>query len=566
MKEKFTKLFGALMLVALMLGLVMPFQTAAAQAEIPGTIIPKVTANDGVNAAGVDLEITVNVAVAAPVAPSTATTPVAYYNIYRSFTESGTKTMLANNLVPQVGVANTTITPFTDGTAIPGTVYWYWVEACDASSCSAMGGNDGWAAVTDATGGAPAVSAGLYYDHVDVNITGGAALPVVGGYYKIQRAKTGTAIGAAGWTTIAQATTLYFKDTTVPGLAPTTDPAAVVPQFDYIVDTCGTNKCASQNATPVAPTASTGYLKQVVMPGSFLATAGIKKVTVTWTSSIGATSYYGQRAFGSQLLPATPLAIPATTSPETVATVPYTKDDTTAVPGNWYTYYLWACATPLNCSIKAVDTEGADAAVTVPSDFKVSKGDDSTAPATGVDISFTAPALTGATYPLFTLYRSDDSAGLVNVVPLGIPLVTPGAGFLYNDALVNPGQSYYYWLKACLSASNCATSSKLEGWAKVPALDPATTSLSSGTTGVTATWTALAVPNVYYKGWRNTTNSFTGALGPKNIFGTGSSTITGTDPNGTAGVTYWYYIQACVNQGTVARCSAPVVGSGMKLP
>jgi len=554
MKEKFTKLFGALMLVALLLGLVMPFQSAAAQEEIPGTVGFVVAATDGTDLAQVNLAITTD---------ATSLPNITFYNIYRSFTESGTKTMLSNNLLP-AGL----VTPFSDTTAIPGTVYWYWVEACDGVSCTGMIGNDGWRAVTGFPAGSTvAATVGTYLDRIEVLITlGGASpLPVVGGYYKIERSKA----GAAAWTTVGTPTTLLFKDTTAPGMTPTTNMADVTPTYDYQVDVCGVNKCASQNAPVVAKlaTAAPGRHAQLPDPAPFTSASGSKKVTLTFNSSVGAMNYYGQRAFGSQLAPASPLALEPAAKPDVAGTI-YFKDDTTAVPGNDYTYYVWACATATNCSHKLQVGGRAEPVVTTPANFKVSKGDETTAPAAGVDITFTA--LPDAGWWLgYELNRSDDAAGLVNVVTTqlnGTPnpdWPTPNAPYALNDNGVNPGQSYYFWLKVCdyhTAPATCATSSKLEGWGKVPT--PASLSLVSTTSGVSGTWPAVAGPNVFYRGWRNTTNSMTGALGPKNIPGTGLATISGTDTTGTVGTTYWYFIQACV--GT--RCSAPIFGSGMKLP
>jgi hypothetical protein len=552
MKEKFTKLFGALLLVALMLGLVLPFQTAAAQ-DIPGTVTFTVAADDGVSLNQVNLTIT----------DTTVIPATTYYNIYRSFTESGVRTALSNNL-PYAGVAT-----FADTTAIAGTVYWYWVEACDTTSCTAMVGNDGWRAVTSLPflAGTLTATAGTFFDRIEVTINPpvGFALPVVGGYYKIQRQKVGTTT----WTTVGSITTLLFKDTSAPG-----QPAAVgsvQPTYTYTVDVCGANKCNADNAAPVAlngTTAGAGFLNTVLNPG-LTATSGDKKVALVWNSVTGAMNYYGQRAWGSLLQPATPLVFAPVTKPDTfIPATLYMKDDTTVVAGNVYVYYVWACYNATNCSQKVASAPvGPNPVVTVPADYKVSKGDDSTAPAAGVDISFTAKADPGGIYT-YDLNRSDDSAGLVNVVttPLvGTLAPTPGAPELFNDNGVNPGQSYYFWINVCDTTTipaTCATSSKLEGWSKVPPIAAATALFVSNTTGVSATWVALSVPNVYYKGWRNTTNSFSGALGPKNIFGTGGATIAGTDPTGTVGVTYWYYLQACVG----SRCSAPIVGTGMKMP
>lgn len=555
MKEKFTKLFGALMLVALLLGLVLPFQFAAAQEEIPLTVIPTITADDGF-AIGAPVTVTVGIV-------SNAVDVPTYYVIARSETESGAKIMLADPL-PAAAVPLVFTTVYVDTTAIPGRMYWYWVKACDALSCSAFFSDTGWRAV-DGSAGAPVATTGLPaepFDKVVVTITPPAAgLPAVDGYYQVWRQQQTPSVGT--WAKVGTTTTVTFNDTTASGQLMD---GTLAKTYNYKVDVCGKDKCAFDNAVSfVMPVTAAPGQRQFPAGLAPLPTAnsGVKKVTLIWNGSAipQVTTYYGQRSYGAQTLPVIPVKLDAASTPENPANI-YMVDDNTAQPGITYTYKLWACVTPGSENCTLVNTVVGAAQAGAVADLKASDGDYKTPLGelvTGA-IKVTWTASSDAAILGYRLYRSDDAAGTVNVNITDVAGPTPNAPMAFEDVTTDWGKTYYYWIKGCTAGfATCGTSSAVDsGWAAIPKVTGFTT--TNAKTGVSGTWTAITGSGIFYRGWRANTAVFAGAAGPVAILPT-----SGTDPTGAAGVNYWYFIQACYTADTV-RCGLPSdPTAGMKL-
>jgi hypothetical protein len=577
MKEKFTKLFGALMLVALLLGFVMPFQAASAQEEMPQNI-----AFASLKASGGDINfngINITPGDSSVVSPAVLTP---FIRISRAVTETGTKTVVADNLITAAGTAagswKLAASPFLDTTADAGTLYWYWAQLCDVSgnSCSAYGsGVTGWRWVPDAvstitvTGGGTAL-----YDKVLVTLTNvivGAALPP-NGAYQIFRNKSAAITAFVDSEAIGKTASLVYNDF---GAAGQLKDGTVAPTYGYAVDTCGKDKCARQNTdSTLVPPATYAYtmvastftgIRKVLAAGPALVrTNGSGKVSFTWIGIVDATSYYGERQFGSQM-DGNGTFQAATLPNGDVITSTYSYEDSwNLVAGNNYDYWLWACVSPgtENCSpsthVVGTPTQG----ISMVKDLTFSKGDNMdesvtpNTPATGVAVKFTG--LPNSALYSYKLFRYENSAATLNGIVTVLPGVVSNAPMKYVDALVDPGVSYYYILQVCevANTANCAKSAVTEAWGRIPT--PKNFVVTNSTSGISATWSAVAGSNVFYRGWRAATNSFTGAEGPSASI----AATSGSDNGGVAGTTYWYFLQACV--GT--RCSDPTVGTpGIKL-
>jgi hypothetical protein len=561
MKEKFAKLFGALLLVALMLGLVLPFQSAAAQEQIPLTVAPTISATDG---AGIGVPVVVTLGTVKDTGTPDPTNP--YYTLARSETEGGAKIQLANPLTPTGGMPYTMV--YTDTTSIPGKMYWYWVQVCDSASCSAYYGDTGWQAVQGLTTGstvAASINDGAgKYDKVVVTVSpaAGFGLPSVDGYYQIWRQTQTPTVGALA--KLGTTTTVTYNDTTAAGQLMD---ATAAPTYNYAVDVCGKDKCASNNATPVALLATTTPGQRRVPSGTapaITATPGENKVNLSWLGSgiPEITKYYGQRSYGSQTIPVSPLSIDALSIPETTASR-YAVDDLSAQPGITYTYKLWACVTPgtENCTLVMTQTGAAKAGPIA--DFKASDGDykNSAGVLQTGKINLTWTASSDAQISIYRIYRSDDAAGTVNlnITDDVISPVTPSAQMSFVDDTVDWGKTYYYWIKSCIPGSPivCGSASAVDsGWGAIPKVSGFT--IVNAKTGITGSWTAISGSGIYYKGWRGSSSTFSLADGPVTIAAT-----SGTDTSGAAGVSYWYFIQACYSD---TRCGLPTDPTpGMKL-
>jgi len=245
MKETFTKLFGALMLVALLLGLVMPFQSAAAQEEIPTTYALTVAATDGDTVFGMALgSVGIHISQVGGPFPLASYT---HYVLSRSDTEVGTKTILdaaVTDVEINTADAGYVAPGYIDTTATPGKEYFYWVQICDASSCSAFFNNRGWGYVEQVVNVANSTFASVNdYDKVVVTIdNGGFALPS-GGHYNIFRKEAADAwpIEFTTSSILGQTTTLVYNDLTAVGQRVTSPLAAIsaAKLYNYAVDACG---------------------------------------------------------------------------------------------------------------------------------------------------------------------------------------------------------------------------------------------------------------------------------------------------------------------------------------
>jgi CubicO group peptidase (beta-lactamase class C family)/fibronectin type 3 domain-containing protein len=135
-----------------------------------------------------------------------ASSGATYYEVYRSESEGGAKTLLGSPAV----------SPFDDTIAAVGTTYYYWLVACNTWGCSGYSAHDtGYRSGTppSAPGGVAATD-GTYTDKVQVTWTGSSGAT----YYQVYRAASetggktllGSPAGSPFDDTIALESTTYY--------------------------------------------------------------------------------------------------------------------------------------------------------------------------------------------------------------------------------------------------------------------------------------------------------------------------------------------------------------------
>ncbi len=404
------------------------------------------------------------------------------YNIYSATTSSGTKILLGSP----------TETAFDDTTATPGATYFYWVNACKGSRCSSFSiVNTGWRLLEPPTN--LQASDGTYIDRVSLSWAASNGATSYKVFFATTKAGTKTLLGNPTGTT--------FDDTsTTPGIT-----------NYYWVEACNAGNCSAFSV------ANTGWRK-LSAPADFQASDGTytKRVSLTWESSNGATSYKVYRA-ASRFATRTLLGNPTDT----------TFDDTTATPGITYYYWVKACNS-VRCSFFSYVNAGWRL-LERPANLQASNG-------TYADrVSLTWEASTGATS--YNVYSATSKVGPKTL--LGNPTDT-----FFDDTTATPGITYYYWVTACNSA-RCSLFSYLNaGWRLLER--PANLQASNGTYAdrVSLTWeasTGATSYNVY---------SATSKVGTKTLLGNPTDTFF-DDTAAAPGVTYYYWVKACNS----ARCS-----------
>jgi fibronectin type 3 domain-containing protein len=186
--------------------------------------------------------------------------------------------------------------------------------------------------------------------------------------------------------------------------------------YYYWVKACNSAGCSGYSAY------NTGW-RNLSAPTGVTASDGTytDKVAVSWTGSTGATSYQVYRAtsdLGKKFGPST--------------TAGTSSDDTTAIPGVTYYYFVKACRGTRCSDYSAYNTGWRN--LTPPINVLASDG-------TYADkVQVTWNAALGATS--YKLYRSTTLIGAKTL--LGSPTTTTA-----DDTTAVPGTTYYYWVKAC---------------------------------------------------------------------------------------------------------------------
>jgi len=233
------------------------------------------------------------------------------YKVYRATSASGTKSLLGGPAA----------SPYNDITASPGVTYTYWVKACRGAVCSDFSFSDtGWRKPLAPTG--LTASDGTYTDKVALSWTGSAGATS----YQVYRATSAMGTKAGPATTAATTT----NDTTAtPGIT-----------YWYFVKACRGANCSDFSAY------DTGW-RNIAPPTNLRASDGTfpDKVRITWTASLGATSYKLYRAVSA-------------TDAKTLlgSTAGTTANDTLAAPGVTYYYWVQACRGAVCSDFSAYDT------------------------------------------------------------------------------------------------------------------------------------------------------------------------------------------------------------------
>jgi fibronectin type 3 domain-containing protein len=416
------------------------------------------------------------------------------YKVYRAGSSGGIKTLLGSP---------TSVT-FADTTSIPGVTYYYWVKACIGAECSDLSIlNTGWRKLSAPTN--LQASDGTYKDKVLLTWTASSGATS----YNVYRA---TSSGSAKTLLGSPAGATYADTTATPGVT-----------YYYWVKACIGTNCSAYSSF------NTGWRK-LSAPLNLQASDGTltDKVLLTWTASSGATSYNVYRA---------PAAIATRTLLGSTSSL--TFNDTSAVPGIIYYYWVKACL-GTGCSVASTANTGWRM-LTAPANLQASDGT-----YTG-KVQLTWTASSGATS--YNVYRAATSDGTRTL--LGSP-----AGISFGDTTATPGVTYYYWVKACKQTRCSVASTANTGWRMITA--PANLQASDGTyTGkVQLNWTASSGATSYNV-YRATSSG-----GTKTLLGSPAG-ATYADTTATPGVTYYYWVKACRN----TRCSVySIANTGWRKP
>jgi fibronectin type 3 domain-containing protein len=407
------------------------------------------------------------------------------YEVYRAISESGTKIL----------IGSPTDTSFNDSTALAGTLYYYWVKACNGPRCSDFSTHDtGWSRPL-----APEnvqASDGTFEDKVQINWDAVSEATSYGVYRATSETGAKTLIGSPTGTS--------FDDTTaVPGLL-----------YYYWVEACVKSYCSDFSAH------DTGWSKPPE-PENVQASDGIftDKVLINWDEVSVATSYEVYRA-ESEAGAKTLIGSPTDTS----------FNDTTAVPGTLYYYWVKACNGP-RCSDFSTHDTGWSRPL-APENVEASDG-------TFMDkIQITWDSSTGATS--YNIHRAESLIGIKTKI-------ATVSGTSYDDTSADYIDIYYYWVEACNGPLCSDFSTHDTGWRKPPKpVKPTNVKASDGTftAKVQITWSS-SLYATSYRVFRSTTPT-----GAKVYLGNSIGTSY-DDTTASRGKAYYYRVKAC----NISGCS-----------
>ena len=373
-----------------------------------------------------------------------------FYGVYRATTNnSGSATLISTP---------PSFSPYSDTTASIGIQYFYWVKACSTSTgCSDLSISDpGYRAITAPTG--VAATDGTYTDQVQVswNYVTGATI------YEVWR-NTSNNTGSAA--VIASPTTSPFSDTT----------ASIGVQYYYWIKGCSTPGCSAFSSF------DPGY-RAITAPTDVSATDGTypDRVTISWSTTTGATSYQIWRNTSDSTGTAIPIGSP-TTSP---------ANDSSLGAGVLYYYWVKGCSAT-GCSAYSTSDSGYRA-LTPPTAVSATDGSYTDK----IIISWNTSS--GATY--YEVWHSATSNPATAML-----LSSPSSG-PYNDTTTTPGVLHYYWLKACGTAGCSDYSASDAGYRAITAPTGVTATDGTYIDRVDISWNT-STGATYYEVFRNITDS-----------------------------------------------------------
>lgn len=318
------------------------------------------------------------------------------YEVYRAESLEGART--------QIGITEQLV--FNDSSINPGTIYYYWVKACNLHGCGGYSEADSGWAVVDFPGKPIGLNAtdGTFNDKVDLSWdeTDGAT------YYNVLRSISET----GDKETLNQVASSSFSDTSV-----------VLNQvYYYWVNACNEMGCG------VDSDPDTGFATATVpeIPTDVFASDGTysDKVRIQWTGDANGMSY---QIFRSDTPDNDRILIGMADDP--------IYDDSTVVSGNEYWYYVKACVDNL-CSDFSLGDMGYAAHPTLdpPTGLHASDG----IFLDKVEITWNV-VLDSLFYKIF---RAESSGG--TKFEIGSSITTS-----FEDFTPTPGVNYWYFVKAC---------------------------------------------------------------------------------------------------------------------
>ena len=424
----------------------------------------------------------------------------------------------ANNSAAASQIGTSASSPYDDTGATAETTYYYWLKATNSAGASAFSSADtGRRAPVVVAPSAPSdanASEGIYTDKV--RVTWSAATGATS--YQIWRHTANNSAAAAQVGTSASSP---YDDTS--SVAGTT--------YYYWVKAVNTS--GSSGFSPTAMGWRIASATAPSTPSGVSASDGAytDKVRVTWTAATGATGYQIWRHTADNSAAASQLGAIAFT----------TYDDTSAVAGTTYYYWVKATNSAGASAFSSSSTGRRSAPVAAPSAPSGLSASDSTY-TDKVRVTWTAAS--GATG--YQIWRHT-----INM-PSGASQLGTTTATIYDDTSAVAGSMYYYWLKATNSGGTSAFSSSVIGRrAQSETLPSAPTGVSASDGTYTAKikigWNAVSGATDYQV-WRNTANDSTSA---SLLATTTATTYEDTIPE-TAGVKVYYWVTARNNLGSGA--------------
>jgi fibronectin type 3 domain-containing protein len=403
-----------------------------------------------------------------------------------------------------------TNTTYDDLSATPGTPYNYWVKARNAAGVSDFSNTDtGYrAAIIPPIPTGVAATDGTLSNRV--RVTWNAATQATA--YEVWRG-----IASSSATLRGEATTTTYDDT------------SALPGQIYYYWIMAKNSVGTSGRS----LANTGYCPALPsLPTTVAATDGTfaDKVRVTWRAATGATAYEVWRGASATMAEAAMIGAAPTT----------TYDDTTAIPGTVYYYWLKGKNAAGTSNFSDFNTGyRAVANLTAPTGVTATDG---TYPDM-VRVTWSATTEASA----YEVWRGISSSSS-QTIKIGEPATTN-----YNDTNITPGTTYYYWVKAKNAVRTSAFSVANPGYcsASIPAC-PTNVAATDGTYAdkVRVTWIATAQATSF-EVWRSSASSSSSATKIGN-----PTTTTYDDTSATPGTTYTYWVKAMNARGTSGFSSA----------
>ena len=280
--------------------------------------------------------------------------------------------------------------------------------------------------------------------------------------------------------------------------------------YYYWVEACNTYGCSACSDH------DTGW-RNYVPPGNVQATDGVytDKVRISWNSSPGAGSYKLYRALSAG-------GSKSYLGPDTAS--PF--DDTTAVTGLTYYYWVTACnGDASRCSAYSGYNTGyrAGSAPSAPTNIQASDG-------TYADkVRITWDSSSGATG--YEVYQAASPSG-------GKTSLGNASSSLFDDITATAGTTYYYWVEAC-NTYGCSTDSDYDaGWRNYLPPDNVQATDGTYTDKVRISWNSSPGAGSY-KLYRALSSG-----GSKSYLGPDTASPF-DDTTASTGTIYYYWVTAC---------------------